>query len=197
MLIKLLSFALFLSLNYFCCDYLSAQENPIQRDSINRVDSLGKKHGYWIEYLKPNLKITRKKEKALYYRFVRYSHGIRFDYPIVRESGIIFKVVADTLFDCTKNIRELDGTFKLYVKKGRILARECYFRLGMLIYQIDYLDDEITETHLEQTYKNIPFSYKQTVFSTSGELIREYYIVLENLKWRRVNVTSQSQNTEP
>ena len=99
------------------CGYiLIAQDNSTLSDSINRYDSLGYKHGYWIEYLSKNFHPVKKKEEASYYMYNLYCHGIDFFFPFDN----VKYYVKDSLINKGK-LTVLDGTYKLYIKR-RVLS---------------------------------------------------------------------------
>jgi hypothetical protein len=168
---------------------LFAQDFQTKNDTINKLDSLGKKNGVWIEYLTKGFRIANLTKNASYYRYVRYVHGIRFDYEIVPQMYIrkIFLNYGDSLLNNNnKELVLLDGTYKLYEKKRRVLFGECVFKKGFLQVQTIYEKEGKYVWFYEEKYQQNEFSFAMKYFSEYGEIKEDVFILLKNQKWERI-----------
>jgi hypothetical protein len=174
----------------FCSVYclVQAENNRAYSDTINKMDSFGKKEGCWIEFLSKEFHIVKSADKATFYRYIRYSHGIRIDQPILTSPGCM-KITLKPNDSIAKEgkVIELNGTYSLFIKNGTVLIRECVFNSGFLKQQTDYFEGE-GKVYWDYTnkYQNNESSYTIKVIDEFGKLIRDDYIVLENSKWKSI-----------
>jgi len=47
----------------------------IRIDTLNKYDENAKKTGYWVEFLKKNLRTTNRENKAVFFRYILYQDG--------------------------------------------------------------------------------------------------------------------------
>lgn len=169
----------------------SFSQNVAIVDTINQYDSKGKKDGVWIEYLSKSFRVVRNDNKAKYYRYVRYQHGVLFHLYIINKL-FIYKtrvVTRDTSDSLNKPIL-LDGIYDVYIdKKDKIIAR-CRFNDGWLIEDTTYSwtgQIEVTIDFLKK-YNNIECSDLKKLYNESGIEYYEVYEILEDSKWRTVRI---------
>ena len=175
-----------------CCSLNGFGQSIIKKDTINQVDSNGKKQGYWVVYLKKNFTSTRKIKKAAFYSYVKYIDGTVFHRPYFN-TGVIgkqFSNIPDSLLNVGNPIL-LDGIYKLYsLKKGKKhLWAEAFYNKGLITKIIVY-PREVERVkgivnYEEKCAQNQPsYSYKE--YSVSNKLTREECRILENGRWRIV-----------
>jgi len=169
----------------------SFSQNVAIVDTINQYDSKGKKDGVWIEYLSKSFRVVRNDNKAKYYRYVRYQHGVLFHLYIINKL-FIYKtrvVTRDTSDSLNKPIL-LYGIYDVYIdKKDKIIAR-CRFNDGWLIEDTTYSwtgQIEVTIDFLKK-YNNIECSDLKKLYNESGIEYYEVYEILEDSKWRTVRI---------
>ena len=76
LLLLMIKPAILLLLFFSVFGSLSSQ-TPV-KDSINQLNSHGKKQGVWVEYLTKTLRVTKKKN-AVFYRYTFYDNGKKAD----------------------------------------------------------------------------------------------------------------------
>lgn len=89
----------------------------VGRDTLNQRDSTGKKNGYWVLYLNRSLHNKKDSNRACYYRYTYYDHGVNL-YPM---GGVDKKWTLTHTPSNNKHmgtITELDGTFTWKDNKG-------------------------------------------------------------------------------
>ena len=147
-----------------------------QKDTLNQLDSAGKKNGTWIIYYDNVLKQVKDSSKASYYRYTLYAHG--FDvctiYPGGRKNwtlvhtgiepehkGKIKQLEGEYIWEDKKGIRRVVTNYK----NGYCTIIKVYRSSGALYYVWDFL--------LERDYQ--PRSSCYYDFNKKGELARVYY----------------------
>jgi hypothetical protein len=150
------------------CKLTCAQIFPI--DSINKIDSKGRKDGLWVEYIDTLFRSTNKKN-ATYYWYNRFYNGkggedIFKNYPRRKWKAVYAKTKGDTL-------RPVDGIFQF--RKDSATWTEFSFEKGMPIYikcfgkgyDLELPTFKMSRTELEayeiidykKLYKNTPGTY--------------------------------------
>ncbi|MBA3705029.1 MAG: hypothetical protein H0W84_03760 [Bacteroidetes bacterium] len=91
-----------------------------QTETLNQLDSTGKKHGKWIVYLDTNWKKVDDSTKASMMRYTFFDHGINV-YPM-GPCGLknyrLESVYGN--YDSNAKIKLLDGEFKWFDGKGKL-----------------------------------------------------------------------------
>ena len=173
---------------FILCNYiLVAQNNQTTNDTINKFDSLGKKDGYWTEYLSKSFRIVKNTKRAKYCWYIRYQHGVRFESPLI---SYIYKTTIknnDSLIH-NNGITILNGIYYIYIKKEQQLNNKFVFRKGLLLNETDYyLDGAIAVfINLEEKYKGKNFSCSYKQFNEKGKLEQNIFSILENGKWEYI-----------
>lgn len=197
--LKILSVFVILSL---CSNISIAQGSSPANDSTNKFDSRGRKDGLWIEYLTKSFRSEKNAEKASFYRFIRFVNGERFDFEIVPKHYITETITDHQDTSSNKQgLVLLDGTYKVYeirkhflfrdggYRRENVLIRECVFKKGFLQILYTYsMEDGNATYYFEEQHKQYPFSYVLKEYSTSGVLLRNAYVVLENSRYRRIEI---------
>ena len=173
---------------FILCNYISvAQNNQATNDTINKYDSLGKKDGYWIEYLSKSFRIVKNTKRAKYCWYIRYQHGTRFESPLI---PYIYRTTIkknDSLLN-NNGITMLDGVYIVYIKKEQQLNTKFVFRKGLLLNEINYYTDGSIAVliNFEEKYKEkiLSCSFKQ--FNEKGKLVEDVFSILENGKWKYI-----------
>jgi hypothetical protein len=167
-----------------CQDYSS-----ISLDTLNKYDENSKKTGYWVEFLKKDLRITNNKKKVVFFRYVLYQYGKRVSFKLFLKPSIGKKYlkVNGNEPEIGKIIL-LNGTYSIYLKKGDVLLTKFVFKKGNLSKLTGF--DELTgQRHgyidFENRYKQIYLSYLSVIYDNNIET--KCYFVFENGRWHPVN----------
>ncbi|HWY98011.1 MAG TPA: hypothetical protein VNY36_02895 [Bacteroidia bacterium] len=147
-----------------------------QQDTINRLDSAGKKNGTWVVYYNSFLKQVKDTNKATYYSYTFYVHGsdLFINAPAGRKK---WKMVdAGIESEHKGKLKELNGEYRWIDKKGiaRVITdykkgyctvMKSYFPSGALADAWDFL----LQWHCQ------PHSSTYYVFNKNGEIKETYY----------------------
>ena len=95
-----------------------------QNETVNQLDTNGKKDGKWIEYLDSTWKILKDTNQAIYYRYVYYEHGVKILPELYCTAKKRLEYIGDNNQD-SKPVA-LNGEYKWYDKKRRLLSYDCY-----------------------------------------------------------------------
>jgi len=125
-------------------------------EKINQLDSIGKKDGKWTEYLNSRWKILPDSNHAVYYRYVYYDHGIKILREMYDNTNKKLEYIGDTIKK-TKPIL-LDGEYKWYDKKGRLLT-DVYYKNGDHVWYKGYTWNIFTKKLTgKQIHENFDFT---------------------------------------
>lgn len=92
-----------------------------QTETLNQLDKNGKKDGKWILYLDSKGTKLKDSTDALYMRYTYYDHGLNI-YPMgnfITKNGKMELPISN--IESKGKIKLLDGEYKCFDKKGRIL----------------------------------------------------------------------------
>jgi hypothetical protein len=154
-------------------------QNSINPDSLNRFDSKHKKHGYWIEFVNNKLKVVKKPDKATFFRYIYFYHGIS-SYPPNYVLGKVTLLIQGNKKNDSLVI--MNGVYTLQKKQKRI-CEETY-QNGILLYCKTFYSNGNTADFLDFTrkIKNQEFSFFHTTYTKLGEIEREGFVGLVNKK---------------
>ncbi len=185
--LQVLSYCSFLLLVLMLIQHAFCQSisDMITSDTLNRLNSSGKRIGYWIEYVDERLKIT-KKDKAIFIRYVYYENGYR------TSSAACINFKATLKVDGNQPIKDsvvlMDGIFRIYNRKGKLRVEESYNkgktkilksyypRTGQVVVLIDYT----------KPYKNQEWSAHIEEYNRDGSLLLKGYHRKIGKKWKVV-----------
>ncbi len=147
-----------------------------QNRSYNQYDENHKKHGRWKEYLDKYWRVVSDSNTAVFWNYMYYNHGERFYYNSFHYGKQKLEPNSQNIEGIKKPIM-LDGEYKWYNKKGRLLDDEVFnkgepvtlkqyhwsiFRHRLIGKQIkEYID-------LTKKYKNQPMSFYYESFDKNG-----------------------------
>lgn len=178
------------------CYIAFSQEAKASNDTINQCDSLGYKHGYWIQYLSKHFQVVKKREAAVYYFYTQYLHGVNFDCWFNRTKYYLSKKDSTSYHD---EPILLDGIYKFYLKKksffksrdiekvsgctncikNGVLSGEYIFKKGVL--QLLRTGEDMRDTlFFEDKYKQHKYSYRLKTYSESGIIQLDRYVFLDD-----------------
>ena len=144
---------------------------------LNQYDSTGKKHGQWIEYLNSKFKVLKDSSGASYWAYNYYDHGdnnFRVSFGNEwKNNDSLRHVSTDT--SGQPRIKALDGLYKWYDKKRRLVSEDSFsggvhlwskaYDDGMLVLRYDYT----------QMYHNDPMTYLIEAYEEDGVAILYYW----------------------
>jgi hypothetical protein len=163
----------------FSASNIEAQTlDEIKADTINRLDSNGKKTGTWIEILNKQL-IPANKTNAIFFRYVNYAYGNKL---IFKKYSYKIRVV----LECDGNppvkgeVVMLHGTYRIYRKRDLVLLEESVYSRGrLLVTKTFYTNGNLCE-HFDFTdkYEGRSESFKASSYWRNGELAFQAYVAL-------------------
>lgn len=158
--------------------------SSIGLDTLNKYDENAKKTGYWVEFLKKNLRTTNREKKAVFFRYILYEDGEMLTMKLfVKQTFNTFYIQTNGNNPKEKEIVLLDGTYSLFSKKEKVLINEFNFQNGILQSRKEYYENQ--QLRLDVTYKNNSIIWRS--YSSEGdiELIRHWK--LENNSWKEMH----------
>ena len=162
------------------CQYYSS----ISSDTLNRYDENAKKTGYWVEFLKKDLRTTNREKKAVFFRYVLYEDGEMLTMKLfVKPTFNTFYLQANGNNPTEKEIVILDGAYLLFNKKEKVLINEFNFQNGILQSSKEYYENQ--QLRLVVTYENDSINWKSYSPEGAIELIRHWK--LENNCWKEIH----------
>lgn len=116
--------------------------------TLNQLDSEGKRHGKWLVYLDKNWKRTDDSTKAYFKKYTHYDHGVNI-YPMGPCGKKGYRLEGPALKKMNGNYEFLDGEYKWFDEKGVVrsihafkngeyIACKEFFKTGELQQHFDY-----------------------------------------------------------
>lgn len=142
-----------------------------QTEELNQLDKNGKKQGKWIEYLSDKWKAVTDSSQALYYKYVYYEHG-QYILSRFNNSGVNERLEYTGNHPAEKNkLNLLDGEYKWYDKKGRLLTDEVYTN-GECIWDKSYKNGKQLEQYddYSRKYMEQPHTYYIESYDKNGNV---------------------------
>ena len=188
---KILIISFWLILTCITNDRLYSQNMDIPKDSLNQYDDNGKKHGIWVEYLNENFRVVKKEKKAMFYRYVKYQHGVNF-YQSIIPKGYFSRtyIKSKSLNDSIRKPVLLCGDYYILITKKNKIYGKCSFSEGWLVNDTAYNWNGSIGAIINFTnkYNNIDYSFFKQLFDENGKLYFQGFGILENSKWRVVRI---------
>ena len=153
----------------------------IVNDTINQYNENGKKHGYWVEYVDNELKITKKK-KALFFRYRYFDNGVKIggDYtnsPIMRSNLEVDgnKAIHDSIVI-------MNGVYKMIDEKRRYIE-QIYDNGKLIIYNSCGVNVMTEYLDCTQLYQGQLGSCLVMLRDKNDKVWFEGYLCKKNGKW--------------
>jgi hypothetical protein len=146
-----------------------------QDEKVNQYDSIGKKHGKWVEYLDYYWNVKKDSSKAVYYRYTWYDHGLNTIQMGNRgRRGWKFEPVADTN-GLNGKPKLLNGEYRSYDKNGQLRFFNVLDKGNYVLY-IGYGKSGETKMKIEfmKRLNNIPHTYAMYIYKNDGDLLCYY-----------------------
>ncbi len=161
--------ASFFLLSFF---FLPIQSAHCQPTPLNKLDSAGKKDGYWIRYYNKQWKVVDDSSEAYYYYYTYFDHGNK------TQTTAKWGTKGGKLEDSTAGnqrmgkIKLLDGKYTWYDNKGRVFAA-FYFDKGEPVSWKQFYPSGKLYMHFDYTikYDGKPHSYHIYVYDKNGNLL--------------------------
>jgi hypothetical protein len=165
-----------------------------QSEKINQLDAKGKKDGKWIEYIDEKFRIIKDSSKAVFCAYNNYDHGENiYTISFGNISGIAYKMEhTANSGSSTGKINMLDGEYKWFDKKGRIVVIDSFKNgehiaskyyawrvwdswLGRPLGFRNKLTGKLHEDYdFTKTYMSQPYTYHVDAFETNGKVFHAY-----------------------
>lgn len=169
---------------------LIALISQAQRDSLNQLNSKGKKNGYWIAYVDQYCNPTDS-ANAYFYGYELYDNGkyVWKFHPQEKSNKEGTMTYQGTLPEKGKPTL-IDGTFKSYYTYG-LLSEHLVFKAGHPFFWDSYLRYEKDPENIvlrqvfyfDRLYKNIPGTYYYEEHD-NGKLSRTYWYYKGKNGWK-------------
>jgi hypothetical protein len=155
--------------------FLLSQLASAQSEKINQLDSAGKRHGKWLRYLDQNWKTTDDSSKAAYVRYTFYDHGINL-YPMGACGKKGWKLEAPENPDKSSGIKMLDGEYKWYNEKGKLIFYHVFSKGEYVSYKEYYSSGKLHSSFdYTKHFSGQPHSWYMTEYDKSGAIKYEGY----------------------
>lgn len=161
-----------------------------QQSTINQLDTIGKKYGKWIEYLNSKWFAMSDSTKAVFYRYNYFDHGEKI-YTEINYKSRHKLVCNDSIKQKNKRLILLDGEYKWYDKKGRLLSDD-YFQKGDLVWGKSYtwgiFRKKLTGKKIHEyfdyskKYNGQPNSFYSELYDKDGN-VKKYYMMKGKNGW--------------
>jgi hypothetical protein len=165
------------------------QTSIAQSDTLNKLNSKGKKTGYWKVLLNDRADPVDSLSDAYFYGIEQWDNGEKvfrffkhFDFP---------KVVYDGILPEKGKPRLIDGTFKWYDSKGLLRNEEIYKNGHPFFIKSYNWENENTMISLfnevlyfDRKFENIPGTYYYEEYGYNGRLIGSWWFRKGKRGWR-------------
>jgi antitoxin component YwqK of YwqJK toxin-antitoxin module len=154
-----------------------------QTEPLNQLDSVGKKHGYWVEYLDYYWNLAKDSNQAVYYWYLYFDHGQNTaTFGKRGKQGWRFEPASDTVGQKEKPIL-LDGKYTSWDDKGK-LRIEQEWNKGEPVYYKSYSKTGELWMHMnyKEKWNNTPHTYAIYHYKKNGD-VKLYYVSESNGKW--------------
>ena len=144
---------------------------------VNQLDSLGNKHGQWIEYLNSRFKVLKDSSGASYWAYNYYDHGVNNNRISFGNEWKMNDSLHHTSTDSSsrQGIQALDGKYKWYDKKRRLVSEDS-FSQGVHLWSKAYDDGMLVLLYdFTQTYQGNPLTYLIEAYEEEGVAIKYYW----------------------
>lgn len=169
----------------FSCFYVSAQN-----DTLNEINSKGKKQGYWLSYFDSNFK-TSDSTNASYAAFDLYHNGQMLTLDMKSEQKTWRKALGDSLLPVSYNYNNkeyklLNGKISFYDKNNNLI-KEAFYKKGHMIRFDGYHNKKDSCLHpiqgsadFTKLYNNQPGSfYYEFTFCDGKKKIKYWFRKIE------------------
>jgi len=144
--------------------------------AIDQYDSAGNKNGQWVEYLNSRFKVLKDSAGAAYWAYNYYDHGVNnnrltFEW---KKNDSLSHVTKSTDF-MQSGVQALDGKYKWYDKKRRLLSEDS-FDQGVHRWSKIYDDGLLVLLYdFTQTFNGDPLTYLIEAYEDDGVAIKYYW----------------------
>lgn len=166
-----------------------------QSDTLNKLNSKGKKTGYWKVLLDNRFIKTNSINDANFYAFELYDNGETVcPFQRVRNKKTVFRF--DGTVPNKGKPEAITGTIKWYDKKNR-LSLEDRFENGCPVYKksfhgpkdkTDTLVRVFEELDFTEKYNGIPGTFSYKVYSLYSDKVTKYWFRKGNKGWRAYKI---------
>ena len=156
----------------------SGMIDKFNRDSLNQRDQDGKKHGWCIQYLKPNWKNCKKKKNAHFSYYLFYNHGKLNSFTNYAKWKDIR--IDETAMDTRNKPVELNGKIMWYDKKGKLVLERSFNR-GLkagITWSYNVGGKRLPVVDYEKKFENQFPSYYLTIYHKVGFVKYKGYVRL-------------------
>ena len=164
-----------------------------QEDSLNRLDSKGKKDGYWLQYL-DSAAYPTDSANACFYGYNLYDHGQKvFMYSSRNKFYQKYKLIFEGNLPEKGKPKPIAGTFKWYYEK-QILNEEIYkdgkpvFMKSYVYSKRDQINSAFNEVlYFDKLYNNVRGTFYYEEYD-NGKLARTYWFYKGRKGWRSYRI---------
>jgi hypothetical protein len=145
--------------------------------AINQYDSAGNKNGQWIEYLNEKFKVLKDSAGAAYWAYNYYDHGVNTNRIANgnewKKNDSLYHASSATFLQT--GIQALDGKYKWYDKKRRLLSEDS-FAEGVHLWSKQYDGGILVLLYdFTQTYNGDPTTYLIEAYEDDGVAVKYYW----------------------
>lgn len=177
------------TLSYIIFFLLMGHSAPGQSDTINRLNSRGKKNGYWQIWLNEKADPVKNVSESYFYGFEFWDDGKRVT-PYFRHRWKYKKLTFDSTLPSKGNPVPISGTFKWYDHKARLIDEETYLAghpFSMKSYsgpQADTVFKLQENLDFTKKYNSTPGSFYWELHFSNGQQPKKYWFRKGVKGWR-------------
>ncbi|HXC04132.1 MAG TPA: hypothetical protein VNZ86_05225 [Bacteroidia bacterium] len=160
-----------------------------QQDTLNHLDSKGKKDGIWIEYINSKWKQVQDSSHASYFRYTYYDHGCRVQGK-PRRCKLNHTLEYTGGVQQNKKLKLMDGEYKWLDKKGSVVSIEVFkkgtiisdnyfawhlFNLDLLGYNRKLTGKLHEDSDFTKQYNGQPHTWYTQIYDKKGT-VQQYYV---------------------
>lgn len=164
------------------------------KDTLNKLNSKGKKNGYWVQYL-DSLGYPTDSSHSYFYGYDLYDNGAKvFRFADRNKLWRKYKLVFDGHFPEKGKPIPIEGTFKWYRGKAQLVNEETYkngrpfFWKSFNYYKTDSINSSFNEVlYFDILYNNMPGTFLYEEYC-DGKLCRKYWFRKGKRGWRSYRI---------
>lgn len=174
--------------------FLIVDSSYSQSDTLNKLNSVGKKHGYWKVLLNENIDPVKDISEAVFYGIEQWDDG-KFVFKYHKHDWRFAKITYDGKLPQKGKPELITGNFSWFDKSGLLINAESYNNgkpLRICSYSSCAKDKTKTcifeEIDFTKLYMSIPGTFYFVLHRPDGTIAKKYWFRKGNKGWKSYRI---------